>query len=191
MTGYHIALFIHICGLLVAIAAIGVIALAMLRVRAARTGADALPWLEIDKMVARAFPLAILMLFLSGAYMVHKAWSWDTGWIDVGIGGLVFLGVIGDRVQGGRARFIAKTLAARPGPVDETTAALLRDRVWWTAAMVNPALAIGVVYAMVSKLSLGGAIAAALIASAVGAALAVPFWRGGEPVPAAVTTPES
>ena len=185
MTGYHIALFIHICGLLIAIGAVGVIALAMLRVRAARTSADALPWLEIDKAVARAFPIAIVTLFASGAYMVHKVWSWDTGWVDVGIAGLVFLGVIGDRVQGGRARLIARTLAERPGPIDTATASLLRDPVWWTAAMVNPALAIGVVYAMVSKLSLAGSIAAVLIACAVGALAAVPLWRG-EAAPASV-----
>jgi hypothetical protein len=185
MTGYHIALFIHICGLLIAIGAVGVILLAMTRVRAARTSADALPWLEIDKAVARAFPVAILTLFVSGAYMVHKAWSWDTGWVDVGIAGLIFLGLIGDRVQGARARLLAKTLAERPGPIDPSTAAMLRDRVWWTASMVNTGLAIGVVYAMVSKLSLAGSIASVLIAAAVGAAVAVPFWRG-EAAPAAV-----
>jgi uncharacterized membrane protein len=180
MTGYHIALFIHICGLLVAIAALGVIALAMRRIRSARTGAEALPWLEIDKAVARAFPLAILMLFGSGAYMVHKAWSWDTGWVDVGIAGLVFLGLVGDRVQGGRARLIAKTFAEHQGPIEGKNAELQRDRVWWTASMVNPALALGVVYAMVSKLSLGGSIAAVAVAVGVGAAVAVPFWRSDE-----------
>jgi hypothetical protein len=51
--------------------------------------------------------------------------------------------------------------------------------------MVNPALAIGVVYAMVSKLSLAGSIAAVLIACAVGALAAVPLWRG-EAAPASV-----
>jgi hypothetical protein len=190
MTGYHIALFIHICGLLVAIGAVGMSLLAMTRVRAARTGADALPWLAIDKVVARAFPVAILMLFASGAYMVHRAWSWNTGWIDVGIAGLVFLGLIGDRVQGVRSRVISRALTEHPGPIDAATAPLLRDRVWWTATGVNTALALGVVYAMVSKLSLAGSIASVLIGVAIGALVVTPFWRG-EAAPAAVPTSET
>ena len=38
------------------------------------------------------FPIAILGLFASGAYMTSDVWTWDTGWIIVAIVALVVLG---------------------------------------------------------------------------------------------------
>jgi hypothetical protein len=43
----------------------------------------------------RVFPIAILGLFGSGAYMTSDVWAWSTGWIQVGIAALVVLAIQG------------------------------------------------------------------------------------------------
>ncbi len=178
MHAYGLALFVHLSALLTAIAATGVIAVAMRQVRAARVGAEALQWLGLAKSAAHVFPLALLTLVASGAYMVHSAWTWSTPWVDAGLTGVVFLGVVGDRLEGGRAARLAAALAADPGaPIEGRAATLLRDPIWWTAATVNPAVAVGVVFDMATKPGPLGSAAALVVAAAAGAVLAVPRWR--------------
>lgn len=172
---YQLALFVHLCALLAAIGASAVVALAMRRVRSAETAGGALPWLGLCKDVARVFPVALLVLVASGAYMVHRAWSWDTGWVDAGLVGAVLLGLLGDRVEGAAGRRLAGRLLADPSR-SLADSALVRDPVWWTAALVNPALALGIVFVMVTKPSFAGGLAILAIAIVLGALGAVRFW---------------
>jgi hypothetical protein len=174
MSTYGIVLFIHLCGVVAAFAATGVLLLAMRRIRAAQNGAEALPWLAVGKATARTFPPALLVLVASGAYLVHDAWSWDAGWVDAGLAGALALPLIGDRIEGRAAARLAQALAAAP---HEAPGALVRDPVFWTASLVNPALALGIVFVMATKPSLAGSIAALLVAAALGALAAVPLWR--------------
>jgi hypothetical protein len=180
---YDIALFAHLVALLAGTTASAVIGLAMRRIRSAATGADALPWHGLCKSTARTFPPAMVVLVATGAYMVHRAWSWSDGWVDVGLAGVVLLGVLGDRVEGAAAGRIATRLAR--DPLTPCGDAVL-DPVWWTAATVNPALVVGIVFVMSTKPSLGGAIAALAVAAVLGAGAAVPLWRRPVSRPATV-----
>jgi hypothetical protein len=183
MRSYDIALFAHLVALLAGTTASAVIALAMRRIRSAATGAEALPWLALCKSTARTFPLAMVVLVATGAYMVHRAWSWDDGWVDVGLAGVVLLGVLGDRVEGAAAKRIASRLARDPhAPCGDA----VRDPLWWTASTVNPALVLGVVFVMTTKPSLAGAIGVLAVAVVAGAGAAVPLWRRPVPAPAPV-----
>ena len=178
MHAYTIALFVHLCALLAAVSAAALITFSMRRLRTTRTGGEALQWLGLGKSASHVFPVALLTLVASGAYMVHSSWSWGRPFVDAGLAGVVFLGVVGDRVEGSRARRAAEALAPQPAePIDERGRALLRDPLWWTAAMANQAVAIGVVFVMVTKPSALGAALALCVAIAAGALVAVPLWR--------------
>jgi hypothetical protein len=178
MNAYTIVLFIHLSALFAAFGATALIGLALRRIRAARTCGEALQWLGLGKSAAHVFPPALLTLLASGAYMVHDSWSWDRPWVDAGLTGIVFLGVVGDRLEGGRAKKIAGVLAADPGAaIAGRTAAALRDPLFWTASCVNPLVAFAVAFDMVNKPGPFASGAALAIAVAVGAAAAVPLWR--------------
>jgi hypothetical protein len=166
MSTYGVVLFVHLAAVVAAFAATGVMMLALRRLLVAETGAEALQWLAVGKATARTFPAALVVLVASGAYMVHDAWSWSAGWVDAGLAGALALALLGDRVEGRAAARIARALAARP---QEAPGALVRDRVFWTAALANPALALGIVFVMATKPSLGASIAALLVALALGA----------------------
>ncbi len=89
MDTYHVVLYVHLLALFLGIGAGSVLLACLFQLRAARTVEQAVPWGILSGKVARLFPVAIVGLFLTGAYMTHKLWTWDTGWIDVAIAGLV------------------------------------------------------------------------------------------------------
>jgi hypothetical protein len=193
MHAYDVALFVHLLALFVAFGITGMLWFALARIRSARVCGEALQWLAVGKTAGMMFPVVLLTLLATGAYMVHDSWTWSTPWVDAGLTGVVFLGLVGDRVEGGQARKIAQVLAVDPGaPIEERAAAALRNPWFWSAAIVNPLIATAVAFDMVVKPGPIGAGAALAVALGVGCAAAVPLWRV-RPVqaPAAVTGPMS
>jgi hypothetical protein len=83
--GYSVALVVHLFALLAAIGASTVVHLAMHRAGSARRAADALPWLGLAHAFSRAFPVSLLLLLASGAWLVHSGWTWDTGFVWAGL----------------------------------------------------------------------------------------------------------
>jgi hypothetical protein len=178
MHAYDIALYVHLLSLFVAFGVTGAMCLALARLRTVRTCGEALQWLAVGKTAGMVFPVVLLTLLATGAFMVHHSWTWTTPWVDAGLVGVVFLGVVGDRVEGGRAKKIAQVLAAETAaPVEGRVAVALRDPLFWSAAIVNPLVAAAVAFDMATKPGATGSAAALAVAVAVGCAAAIPLWR--------------
>jgi hypothetical protein len=187
---YHVVLYIHLVALFIGIGAASVLVTCLFQLRAARTVEAAAPWGRVASKVALVFPVAILGLFGSGAYMTSDVWNWDMGWIDVAIGALVVLGIQGPGLAERSGKKVAQALMAN-GPGDLRGDALRKTRylpLWW-AEMSAIGLVLGVVWNMTTKPGTGTAIAAAVGGYAVGVALALAFTRQPAEEPAAVTEP--
>jgi hypothetical protein len=175
-TGYSVALVVHLFALLAAIGASTVVHLAMHRARAARRGDEALPWLGLVKASARVFPVSLVLLLASGAWLVHASWTWDTGFVWAGLSGVAFLFVSGGAVAERRGKEVAHSIVASP---TEPVPAAIHDRAWWLASYANSGVALGVVAAMAAKPS--AAVAFGLLAAGLCIGLAVgEVARGGE-----------
>jgi hypothetical protein len=167
----------------VGIGAAAILGLSLFRLRAAQTVADALPWGILAGKTERAFPVAILGLFITGAYMTSDVWTWSTAWIDVGIVSLVVIAGQGALVAGRRAKVLERALEANgAGPLSETARALTCDRALWIVSFANPGIVLGVVWVMTQKPGTAGAIAAVILGYVIGALAALQF---GKPVAAA------
>jgi hypothetical protein len=187
---YHVALYIHFLSLLVGIGAASVLTVCAFQLRAARTLADAGPWGRVAAKVGRVFPIAILGLFGSGAYMTSDLWTWDTGWIEVGIAALVVLAIQGPVVAERSGKKVAQALMAN-GPGELRGDALRKTRylpLWW-AEMSAIGLVLGIIWNMTTKAGLGSSIAAAVGGYAVGVALALLFTRQPSTEAAPVSEP--
>lgn len=190
MDKYHVALYIHFISLLIGIGAASVLTVCAFQLRAARTLADAAPWGRVASKIGRLFPLAILGLFGSGAYMTSDIWTWDTGWIQVGIGALVVLAVQGPLLAERSGKKVAQALMAN-GPGDLRGDALRKTRylpLWW-AEMSAIGLVLGIIWNMTTKAGLGSSIAAAVGGYAVGVALALLLTRQPSSEAAPVSEP--
>jgi hypothetical protein len=187
---YHVALYIHLVSLLIGVGAASVLTVCAFQLRAARTLADAAPWGRVAAKVGRLFPIAILGLFGSGAYMTSDVWTWDTGWIEVGIAALVVLAIQGPLVAERSGKKVAQALMAN-GPGDLRGDALRKTRylpLWW-AEMSAIGLVLGIVWNMTTKAGPGSSIAAAVGGYAVGVALALLFTRQPSTEAAPATEP--
>jgi hypothetical protein len=189
MDTYHVLLYIHFISLLIGFGAASVVVVCLFKLRSAQTVADALPWGMLAGQTERVFPIAILGLFGSGAYMTSKVWTWNTGWIDVAIVVLVLLVVQGAGVAGRRAHALKHALQDNgPGPLGATAERLTRDPALWVISFANPGMVLGVMWAMTEKPGTGIAILAVVVGYAVGAALALRFSHAPAVAPEAAAT---
>lgn len=178
MDTYHVVLYLHFLSLFIGFGAATIIVVCLFHLRAARTVADAAPWGMLAGNTEKVFPVAILGLFGTGAYMTSDVWTWSTRWIDVGIVVLVLLAVQGAGIAGRRAHMLKHALMENgSGPLGEKARRLACDPTLWIISFANPGMVLGMVWNMTEKPGLGGAIAAVAGGYAVGAALALWFAR--------------
>jgi hypothetical protein len=201
-TSFLIALFLHIASLLVAFAAAGVMLVCALKLRAAKTGAEAFPWGMVAGKTPRFFPIASLGLFLTGAYMTSKgpsgAWGWSSGWIIASIVGLAAINVEGAILGGRHGKEMREALQGNgPGPLSDHVRELMNSRIGWILTIASPTLVLGVLWNMLNGAqgnppSLGHAFLNVAVGWGVGAAIGV--WiasrapeRAPETAPSAAT----
>lgn len=178
MTLYTVTLFLHLLTVGAAFGATALIHFGLVRMRRADHAGDARDALALTVRSARAMPIVMLALLLTGAVMTQTAWSWSTPWIDVSIIGLVLLGVLGGGVLGRRMRALAARLGGAPdGPMDDTLISALRDPSLWIIAQLPPLLAIGVMFVMTTKPTMGLGFVELLVVVALGVLIAAPSSR--------------
>ena len=178
MDTYHVVLYIHLLALFVGVGAAAIVLACLIQLRGAQTLADAVPWGRVAGKTARAFPVAILGLFGTGAYMTSDVWTWSTRWIDVSIAGLVVLTLQGPLVAERTAQKLEQALHANgPGPLGKHARRMARHPGLWVAELSNIGVVLGVVWDMTQKPGTASAIAAVVGGYLVGAALALPFTR--------------
>jgi hypothetical protein len=190
---YHYVLYIHLLSLFVGIGAGSVLLACLLQLRAARTVEQAGPWGMMAGKVGKFFPIAILGLFGTGAYMTSETtfpWTWSTPWIEVGIAALVVLTVQGAGIAERTGHKLGEAMQANgPGPLGPEARRMALHPGLWVVEFSNLGIVFGVVWNMTQKPGLGESIAAVVIGYAVGAALALLVTRSAKEELGAVSEP--
>ena len=182
MDTYHYVLYIHLLSLLVGIGAAAVLVVCLFQLRGARELTDALPWGRVAGKTGRVFPIAILGLFGSGAYMTSDVWTWSTGWIQVGIVALVVLAIQGPVIAERSGKKLEHALRENgPGPLGEHARRMTCYPGLWVVEFSAIGLVLAIVWNMTVKAGTGSAIAAALIGYGVGAGFGFLFTRVPSP----------
>ena len=190
MDTYHVVLYIHFLSLFVGIGAGAILVLCLFQLKAATTLVDAIPWGRISEKTARAFPIAILGLFGTGAYMTSDVWTWSTGWIDVGIAALVVLAVQGPAAGTYFGKKIQHALRENGrGPLGANARQAARPLGLWAAEFSNFGLVFGIVWNMTTKPGTGSAVAAAIGGYVIGGLIGVVLSRTGSAEVAPATEP--
>jgi hypothetical protein len=186
---YHYVLYIHLLSLLIGIGLASVLVVCLFQLRGARELTDALPWGQLAGKIGRLFPIAILGLFGSGAYMTGDVWTWSTGWIEVGIAALVVLAIQGPLIAERSGKKLEHALRENgPGPLGEQARQMTRYPGLWVVEFSAIGLVLAIVWNMTVKASTGNAIAAAIIGYGLGAGFGYLFTRAPSPE-AAATSP--
>ena len=190
MDTYHVVLYVHLLSLFVGIGAGTVLVVCLFQLRAAQTLESAAPWGRVAGKTGRMFPIAIVGLFGTGAYMTTHLWGWGTGWIDVSIAGLALLALQGPLVGERMGKQLERALHANgPGPLGDEARARTCHPLMWASEFSALGVVFGVVWNMTEKPSTAGAIAAIVGGYAVGAAVALRFARVPKDEPAVAAEP--
>ena len=190
MNTYHYVLYLHLLSLFIGIGAGSVLLACLLQLRAARTVEQAAPWGMLAGKVGKLFPIAILGLFGTGAYMTSDLWTWSTRWIDVAIAALVVLTIQGAGIAERTGHKLGAALQANgPGPLGPEARRMTLHPGLWVVEFSNLGIVFGVVWNMTVKPGLGESLAAALIGYAVGAVLALLITRSAQEEMGAATEP--
>lgn len=114
MDGYHIALFVHFVALFIAVATSSRVHFFADRRAKAETVRETLEWHTLLMSAAKGFPIAVVLLVLTGSYMVSKggALAWSTGFVIAGFTGVVLLLASGN-ILAARGRGFARRLEQR------------------------------------------------------------------------------
>lgn len=172
MTSYQLALFLHLFALLAATSASAVVHFAAGRRSSAPTLRQALDWGKVIARTSRIFPVAVVVLVATGAYMVAGRWSWNDGWVVAGVVGAVALlasgAVLGKR-GAAEARAGVQRLESAGRDLPNVAAP---DPVGALLGEANTGLALAIVLDMTLK----PALVASLVVLAVGAAIGA--YRG-------------
>jgi hypothetical protein len=187
---YHVVLYIHLLALFVGIGAGAILVVCLFQLRAARTLTDAVPWGVVAGKTEKAFPIAILGLFGTGAYMTSDIWTWSTGWIEVSIAGLVLVALQGPLVGGRTGKQLERALHDNgPGPLGERARRMTRHPGLWVTEFANLGVVFGIVWNMTQKPGVGGAIAAVAGGYLVGTIVALWLMKTPADELAAATEP--
>jgi hypothetical protein len=171
MDTYDLVLFLHLLSLFLMAGGITVFGVCYLRLRAARSLDAAVPWVRLTDQAGLLFPVSILGLLATGAYLTTHAWTWSTPWIEVSIAGLILVALQGPLVGGPRTEALKRALNDNgPGALADPARRLTRDPALWIVIVGNPGIVLGIVWNMTVKPGTAGAIAAILIGYAIGAA---------------------
>jgi hypothetical protein len=152
MNLYHIALFLHVSGVIGIWITLGIwlFGLATLR-RAQRVEqVRALAWLIV---VASPWMLINLALLgVAGFYMALSVWGLRTDWIAVSLGSMLLIAPIGAFVLDRRMHTILdQAREAADGPLPSALAARVRDPLLATGAQTMAAVLLGNVFLMTTK----------------------------------------
>ena len=190
MDTYHVVLYIHLLAVFVGIGAAGVMLSCLIQLRGAETLETAAPFGMLAGKTERFFPIAIVGLFATGAYMTSDVWTWSTDWIVVSICGLVVVALQGPLLGGRTAKKVEHALMENgPGALGPEARRMARHPLLWLTDLGNLGLVLGIVWNMTQKPGLGEAIAAVVGGYLVGAALAWLLSRTPAPEAAPVAEP--
>jgi hypothetical protein len=189
---YHVVLYIHLLALFVGVGAAAVLVVCLFQLRSAQTLSDAAPWGAVAGKTGRAFPIAILGLFASGAYLTTDLWTWNTGWIDVAIAGLVLLALQGPLIGERAGKKLEQALHENgPGQLGERARRMTRHRGLWISEFSAIGVVLGVVWNMTEKPGTASSVAAVVVGYAVGALLALHFTKAPTEELTAVAEPSA
>ena len=190
MDTYRTVLFLHIAALAIGLGAGSVLLVCLFQLRAAQTLAEAVPWGAVAGKTEKAFPVAVLGLFASGAYMTSHLWTWSTGWIDVSIAGLALIALQGPLVGGRHGRLLERVLHHNgPGPLGAAARAMTRHLGLWLPELANLGIVFGIIWNMTQKPGTGESIAAVVVGYAAGVVVATRFTGAPAEASPAVAEP--
>jgi hypothetical protein len=191
MSAYRAVLFLHLVTVVMLVSAAIVSRVGVSQLRRARRVEQVAAWIRSLGSLKIIFPVGVVLLFLTGGWLVHLAFRWTEGWVIVSALSLLAVHVNGSTASASSFRAIGMAMGGlQDGPVPAAARAPLRAARMWYAVHANLGIVLGVIWVMETKPALLPSVGIVLAMTAVGLAVAWPT-AGPSPDRALTRTPEA
>ena len=165
MTLYPYILLLHIVGVIGLFIALTLELAVVSRLRAAKTTTQVHEWLTLSRVIDLVLPISAVFILISGLGLTFSAWGWGHAWIELSLGLLVLLGILGPVINGPRMKAIHVAAQAAPeGSIPPALRTAIFHPLLRAYVPIPILVALGAVIMMVLKLDwLGSGIVIALV----------------------------
>lgn len=194
---YDFALFLHLLGVILLVAAVTTTLVATLRAQTAGSVGQLRTLTAVAKKIDVVIGPATLLILAAGLYMVARHGDdggirWNSGWVDVAIVIFLVMSVLGPTVEAGHAKRLLQSVQDLPdGPVPAEVDALRRSSLVTYVSLFGAGQIVAFLYLMTNKPGLAGSLAACAVAAAVSAVVAAMRLRSLASVHVATAVPEA
>lgn len=175
---YDLALFVHLLGVALLVAAVATTLVATLRAQTVATVRDLRLVTAVTRKIDVVIGPAMLLILAPGLYMVARGGddgsiSWTSGWVDVALVIFAVMAVLGPTVEAGHAKRLQAAAAEVPdGPLPAGLDRLRRDATAMYVSFFGVSQILAFLYLMSNKPGLLGSLVACAVAAVVSAVLA-------------------
>jgi hypothetical protein len=175
---YDVALFLHLLGVVLLVAAVTTTLVATLRAQTAGSVGQLRTLTAVTKKIDVVIGPATLLILASGLYMVWRHGDdggirWTSGWVDVAIAIFLLMSVLGPTVEAGHAKRLLRAVEDLPdGPVPTQVDALRRSPLPTYVTLFGASQIVAFLYLMTNKPGLVGSLVACAIAAAASVVVA-------------------
>lgn len=174
-----VLLFLHVTAAMGIVAGLGIEGLALVQLRAARTGDEARRALTNSRYVQRVAGSSFVVTIVTGVYLATAYWSWRGAWMGVALLAIVAMALVGAFMTG-RPMLRAMRVANDALGATEITALQARLSLSYT---IRLGLFLGIVFLMTTKPASGpAAVGAVLVTGALGLLAGRPVRRARDAV---------
>jgi hypothetical protein len=160
MDTMDLARFAHLFGVVLIAAAQGIEWTALRLIRRAKTSEDLRRFASVGKGLEIAFPVSVLLILISGIYIVERYDAWGRAWVVATLAAFILMSVLGGAIASRRLKAIEKAAeSSEPGPISPSLAAKTADPLLWTTELVLASLIVAIVLLKVVKPEAAGAVA--------------------------------
>jgi hypothetical protein len=166
-----IALFFHICGVLVLFVSAALEIMSLTQLRRTRTVEVARAWASVNKPLEFSFPISVLILIPSGLYMLHENPDFKQAqpWALTVLVVLIVLAILGGAFNGRRMQAILDGLQEAPeGPVPADIQVRINDPALLTSIQAMTGAILGAILIMTVKPGLRDSIIIAAVSLILG-----------------------
>ncbi len=172
ISGYTIALFLHVVSALGFFLGAGLWLFGLATLRRAQRVEQVR---SILTLVARSGPvsgISLVVLLAAGIYMTVTGWNFEQGWIRIAMLGIILLIALGAGIIEPRRRGLTRLANDTPdGPLPEALAQRAQEKLLSIAVYTQAFLLLGIIFLMTTKLALAGSLIAMSVALVLGLAL--------------------
>jgi uncharacterized membrane protein len=179
MNWYSLLVFIHVVSAIILSAGTLLSLFGQIALRRAERVEQARSILGLLAISEPVVGIAIVLTPVVGIIMTVNTWGWQTGWINVALGSMLFLLFPVGAFTGIRRGKIAKAVEHMPdGPLPASIHQQIHAPLHGTTGNLMVTLVLGMEFLMTTKPALNGSLITIAASVLLGVAVSLPLWHG-------------